>query len=85
MTDNASPKSPKFRKIAGFITGLALCAGALGVVVPAFFDPGPPAPVSRALNIAATETARAAYVENMKKQGYEILPPVTMSEASPSY
>lgn len=75
----------KFRQIASFFAAIALCAGAVAAVVPAFADPGPPAPVARGLNMAATETARSAYLEAMRAQGYEILPPVTISQlASPA-
>lgn len=76
---NTASKNRKFRKIAGFFAGLALCGAAIAAVTPAFMDPGPPAPVARGLNMAATETARLAYLEAMKQQGYEVLPPVTLS------
>ncbi len=71
---------PTVRKVAGFFTGMALCAGAIGLVVPAFADPGPPALVGRALNIAAVESGRSAYLAAMKAQGYEILPAVQISQ-----
>jgi hypothetical protein len=77
---NASFTSPKVRKIGGFFAGIALCVCAIGTVVPAFADPGPPAAVSRALNLAATEAGRAAYIDAMKAQGYEILPPIQISQ-----
>ncbi len=79
---NTARKNRKLRKVAGFFAGIGLSAAAIAMVAPAFMDPGPPAPVARALNLAATETARAAYLEAMKQQGYEILPPVTMAEVS---
>jgi hypothetical protein len=70
------PKSSrKFRKLTGLFAGLALVAGAAAAVIPAYADPGPSAPVARLLNVKSTEAARAAYIEAMRQQGYEILPP----------
>jgi hypothetical protein len=77
--NKASFTNPKVRKIASFFGGIALCVFSIGAVVPAFLDPGPPAPVGRALNLAATEAGRTAYVDAMKAQGYEILPSVQIS------
>lgn len=76
----ASLQNPKIRKIASVFGCLALCAAAVGAVVPAFLDPGPPAPVGRALNFAAEQNGRQAYVDAMKAQGYEILPPMQVSQ-----
>ena len=74
-------QSSKIRKIAGVFAGLALCATALGAIGPALMDPGPSKAVSRALNIAAVEEGRAAYLKAMMDQGYEILPPVKIAHA----
>jgi hypothetical protein len=69
------PKSRKSRTIIGIFAGLAVVGAAFAAVIPAYADPGPAAPVARLLAVKSTEAARAAYIQAMTEQGYEILPP----------
>ena len=74
--------SPKVRKIAGVFAGLAICAGAIGMLAPAVMAPGPPAELAPTLQVSANETYRKAAIDAFAAQGYEILPAVEVVDVS---
>lgn len=67
-----------FRGVA--VAAAVLGMGAVAVLAPAASPDRVLAPATKGLYTPVTETARAAYIQNMLSNGYELLAPMTLDE-----
>lgn len=82
-TLNTQPRSWKRYVLRGLIISATIFGlGCVAVAAPLASPPTVLAPATKGLHLGVTETARAAYIQKMLNDGYEILPPITLNEVN---